>query len=119
MRRIIRMSQEPVSLEAPLDTEANTVLGDVIADDAADGPMDVVSKRVLKEQLRGSMDSLSEPEREVIVLRFGLRNGEEHAHEEIAERFGVGRTRIRQIEDDALRKLRNPQRSGPLRDFLE
>ena len=118
VRRIMRISQEPMSLEMPVGEEDSSLLGDFIEDDKVLGPVDAAARQLLKEQVRGALTVLSEREREVLEMRFGLRDGQEHTLEEVGKYFGVTRERIRQIEAKALRKLRHPTRSRPLRDYL-
>jgi RNA polymerase primary sigma factor len=118
VRRIVRISQEPMSLEMPVGAEESSLLGDFIEDETIPGPVDAASKQLLKEQVRSILDSLSEREREVLEMRFGLRDGQAHTLEEVGQFFGVTRERIRQIEAKALRKLRHPYRSRKLRDYL-
>jgi RNA polymerase primary sigma factor len=118
VRRIIRVSQEPMSLETPVGQEESSLLGDFIEDDSVLGPMDAASNQLLKEQVHSILDSLSDREREVLEMRFGLRDGQSHTLEEVGQFFGVTRERIRQIEAKALRKLRHPYRSRKLRDYL-
>ncbi len=119
VRRIMRLSQEPMSLEMPIGQEDNSQLGDFIEDDKVPSPVDAASKQLLKDQIRNALDVLSEREREVLELRFGLSDGQDHTLEEVGKHFGVTRERIRQIEAKALRKLRHPTRSRQLRDYLE
>ena len=118
VRRIVRVSQEPMSLETPVGQEESSLLGDFIEDDSVLGPMDAASNQLLKEQVHSILDSLSDREREVLEMRFGLRDGQSHTLEEVGQFFGVTRERIRQIEAKALRKLRHPYRSRKLRDYL-
>ena len=118
VRRIIRVSQEPMSLDTPVGQEESSLLGDFIEDDSVLGPMDAASNQLLKEQVHSILDSLSDREREVLEMRFGLRDGQSHTLEEVGQFFGVTRERIRQIEAKALRKLRHPYRSRKLRDYL-
>jgi RNA polymerase primary sigma factor len=118
VRRIMRISQEPMSLEMPVGTEESGELGDFIEDETVLGPVDATSNQLLKEQLHTILDSLSDRERAVLEMRFGLRDGESHTLEEVGKAFGVTRERVRQIESKALRKLRHPGRSRKLRDFL-
>jgi RNA polymerase primary sigma factor len=118
VRRIIRISQEPMSLEMPVGQEESSMLSDFIEDETVVGPVDAASNQLLKEQVQSSLDSLSEREREVLEMRFGLRDGQAHTLEEVGQFFGVTRERIRQIEAKALRKLRHPYRSRKLRDYL-
>lgn len=119
VRRILRISQEPMSLEMPVGQEDSSLLGDFIEDDKILGPVDAAARQLLKEQIRGALAVLNPREREVLEMRFGLSDGQEHTLEEVGRHFGVTRERIRQIEAKALRKLRHPNRSHPLRDYLE
>jgi RNA polymerase primary sigma factor len=118
VRRIIRISQEPMSLETPVGQEESSLLGDFIEDESVVGPVDAASNQLLKEQVVSILNSLSEREREVLEMRFGLKDGQSHTLEEVGQFFGVTRERIRQIEAKALRKLRHPYRSRKLRDYL-
>ena len=118
VRRIIRISQEPMSLEMPVGAEESSLLGDFIEDETIEGPVDAASNQLLKEQVQSILDALSEREREVLEMRFGLKDGQGHTLEEVGKAFGVTRERIRQIEAKALRKLRHPFRSRKLRDYL-
>lgn len=118
VRRIMRIAQEPMSLETPIGSEENSYLGDFIEDETVVGPVDAASKQLLKEQMQDILDSLSERERKVLEMRFGLLDGHGHTLEEVGQEFGVTRERIRQIEAKALRKLRHPIRSRKLRDYL-
>jgi RNA polymerase primary sigma factor len=118
VRRIIRIAQEPMSLETPIGSEENSYLGDFIEDETVVGPVDAASKQLLKEQMQDILDSLSERERKVLEMRFGLLDGQGRTLEEVGQAFGVTRERIRQIEAKALRKLRHPIRSRKLRDYL-
>jgi RNA polymerase primary sigma factor len=119
IRDIMKISQEPVSLEMPIGEEEDSNLGDFIEDSKALAPSDAASLVVLKEQVEAVLYSLSERERRVLELRFGLDDGRSRTLEEVGREFGVTRERIRQIEAKALRKLRHPTRSKKLRDFLE
>jgi RNA polymerase primary sigma factor len=112
------VSQEPMSLETPVGQEESSLLGDFIEDESVLGPVDAASNQLLKEQVHSILDSLSDREREVLEMRFGLRDGQSHTLEEVGQFFGVTRERIRQIEAKALRKLRHPYRSRKLRDYL-
>jgi len=118
VRQILRISQEPMSLEMPVGTEENSSLGDFIEDNSALAPADAASRQMLREQMQATLDSLSSRERRVLELRFGLEDGQSRTLEEVGQRFGVTRERIRQIEAKALRKLRHPTRSRKLRDYL-
>ena len=112
------VSQEPMSLETPVGNEENSALVDFIADDSVANPDEEANRELLREQVRDILASLTEREREVLSLRFGLEDGESLTLEEVGRRFGVTRERIRQIEAKALRKLRHPTRSRKLRDYL-
>ncbi len=118
IRRIMKIAQEPMSLEMPIGTEENSSLGDFIEDESVPGPVDQASRQLLKEQMQDILDGLSDRERKVLELRFGLRDGQTRTLEEVGQAFGVTRERIRQIEAKALRKLRHPLRSRKLRDYL-
>jgi RNA polymerase primary sigma factor len=119
VRKIMRISQEPMSLEMPIGQEDSSLLGDFIEDDKVLGPVDAASRQLLKEQIGSALGVLSDREREVLEMRFGLQDGQDHTLEEVGRHFGVTRERIRQIEAKALRKLRHPTRSRQLRDYLE
>ncbi len=118
VQRVMRISQEPMSLEMPVGLEDSGLLGDFIEDESVPGPADATSSQLLKEQIRSSLDALGERERAVLEMRFGLKDGESHTLEDVGRAFGVTRERVRQIESKALRKLRHPGRSRKLRDFL-
>ena len=118
VQRILRLSQEPISLETPVGSEENSFLGDFIEDDSLPGPVDEASRQLLKEQMEEILKGLSEREREVLRMRFGLDDGISHTLEDVGRRFNVTRERVRQIEAKALRKLRHPLRSRKLRDYL-
>jgi RNA polymerase primary sigma factor len=118
VRRILKVAQEPMSLETPIGTEENSSLGDFIEDESVPGPVDQASRQLLKEQMQDVLDGLGAREREVLELRFGLRDGQTRTLEEVGQAFGVTRERIRQIEAKALRKLRHPIRSRKLKDYL-
>ena len=119
VREILKIAQEPVSLEMPIGEEEDSQLGDFIEDDAAIVPPDAASFSMLQEQLSKVLDGLAERERKVISLRFGLEDGHPHTLEEVGREFGVTRERIRQIESKTLAKLRHPSRSSKLKDYLE
>lgn len=119
VRKIMRISQEPVSLEQPIGPEDSSDFGDFIPDDKVLGPVDAATRQLLKDQIRAALGVLSDREREVLEMRFGLQDGQDHTLEEVGKHFGVTRERIRQIEAKALRKLRHPTRSRQLRDYLE
>ena len=115
---IMRISQRPLSLEMPVGEERDSHLGDFIEDQSTPPPTDVASLQLLREQMEEILSSLSAREGRVLQLRFGLRDGRSHTLEEVGRKFGVTRERIRQIEAEALRKLRHPSRSKKLRDYL-
>jgi RNA polymerase primary sigma factor len=119
VREIIKIAQEPVSLETPIGEEEDSHLGDFIPDDDAPAPAEVVAGTLLKEQLMDVLDTLTPREEKVLRLRFGLDDGKARTLEEVGREFAVTRERIRQIEAKALRKLRHPSRSKKLKDFLE
>ena len=119
VREIMKIAQEPVSLETPIGEEEDSHLGDFIEDEAALDPADAASMMLLKEQIADVLKTLAPREAEVLRLRFGLEDGRSRTLEEVGQSFGVTRERIRQIEAKALRKLRHPSRSKVLRDFLE
>jgi len=119
VREIMKVAQEPVSLETPIGEEEDSHLGDFIEDEDALAPAEAASFLLLKEQLEEVLDSLTERERKVLRLRFGLDDGRARTLEEVGQVFGVTRERIRQIEAKALRKLRHPSRSRKLKDYLE
>ena len=119
IREILRVAQEPVSLESPVGEEEDSHLADFIADDEALAPVDAASQSLLKEAISQVLETITPREAKVLSLRFGLEDGHPHTLEEVGRQFNVTRERIRQIEAKALRKLRNPQRSKKLRDFLE
>ncbi len=119
VREILKIAQEPVSLETPIGEEDDSHLGDFIEDQEAQAPADAAAFELLKEQLEDVLDTLSAREEKVLRLRFGLDDGRSRTLEEVGQYFGVTRERIRQIEAKALRKLRHPMRSKRLRDYLE
>jgi RNA polymerase primary sigma factor len=119
VREILKVSQEPVSLETPIGEEEDSHLGDFIEDSDAVVPVDAASFILLQEQLDSVLHTLSEREKKVIQLRFGLTDGHPRTLEEVGREFGVTRERIRQIESKTLSKLRHPSRSQKLRDYLE
>lgn len=116
--KIMRAAEEPVSLEGPVGDEESSQLGDFIQDEDASEPMDAAAREMLREQVQHVLTALSERERQVLELRFGLIDGKDHTLEEVSRYFSVTRERIRQIEAKALRKLRNPNKSKYLREFL-
>ena len=119
VREIMKIAQEPVSLETPIGEEEDSHLGDFIEDQDAPAPAEAASFMLLKEQLEEVLDTLTEREERVLRLRFGLDDGRARTLEEVGQNFGVTRERIRQIEAKALRKLRHPSRSRKLNDFLD
>ena len=118
VQRILQSAEEPVSLERPVGDEESSQLGDFIEDDEALEPMDAAAREMLREQVQSALAALSERERQVLELRFGLIDGKDHTLEEVSRYFNVTRERIRQIEAKALRKLRHPTRSRHLREYL-
>ena len=119
VREIMKIAQEPVSLETPIGEEEDSHLGDFIEDEDALAPADSASYILLKEQLEEVLESLTDREKKVLRLRFGLDDGKARTLEEVGKQFGVTRERIRQIEAKALRKLRHPSRSKKLKDYLD
>ena len=119
VREILKISQEPVSLETPIGEEEDSHLGDFIKDDTVPVPADAAAFTLLKEQLEEVLGTLTEREQKVLTLRFGLEDGRARTLEEVGKEFNVTRERIRQIEAKALRKLRHPSRSRKLKDYLE
>ena len=118
VREILRVSQEPVSLETPIGEEEDSHLGDFIPDDDAPSPADAASHTLLREQLSGVLSTLTPREEKVLRLRFGFEDGKPHTLEEVGKKFNVTRERVRQIESKALRRLRHPSKSKALRDFV-
>lgn len=118
VRRIIRIAQEPMSLETPVGSEESSQLGDFIEDETLPEPVDAAARELLKEQVQNALSVLTERERQVLEMRFGLLDGKDYTLEEVGKYFQVTRERIRQIEAKALRKLRHPTRSRHLRDYL-
>ena len=119
VREILKISQEPVSLETPIGEEEDSHLGDFIQDDNVPVPAEAAAATLLKEQLNEVLDTLTEREQKVLRLRFGMNDGRARTLEEVGKEFDVTRERIRQIEAKALRKLRHPSRSRKLRDYLD
>jgi len=119
VRHVIKISQHPTSLEAPIGDEEDSHLGDFIQDVLTPTPYDEASKRLLKEHLEEVLSTLSDREKRVLILRFGLKDGRPKTLEEVGKEFSVTRERIRQIEAKALRKLRHPSRAKKLKDYLE
>jgi RNA polymerase primary sigma factor len=118
VERILRLAQEPMSLETPVGSEESSILGDFIEDENVVTPLDAASRELLRDQIRSALLYLNERERQVLELRFGLLDGRDHTLEEVGQRLGVTRERVRQIEAKALRKLRHPRSSRSLRDYL-
>jgi len=118
VQRVLQSAEEPISLERPVGDEDSSSLGDFIEDDDALEPMDAAAREMLREQVQNALAALSERERQVLELRFGLIDGKDHTLEEVSRYFNVTRERIRQIEAKALRKLRHPTRSRNLREYL-
>ncbi len=118
VREVLKISRDPVSLDTPIGEEDDSHLGDFIEDDTALSPADSATFSMLKEELANALESLTERERQVVKLRFGLEDGRARTLEEVGKEFNVTRERIRQIEAKALRKLRHPSRSKRLKDFL-
>ena len=119
VREIMRIAQDPVSLETPIGEEEDSHLGDFIQDDNVPVPAEAAAQTLLKEQLDEVLDTLTEREQKVLRLRFGMNDGRARTLEEVGREFDVTRERIRQIEAKALRKLRHPSRSRKLRDYLD
>ena len=119
VREIMKISQEPISLEMPIGEEEDSNLGDFIEDQKALPPADAASRQMLKEQMETVLLELSDRERQVLGMRFGLEDGRARTLEEVGREFNVTRERIRQIEAKALRKLRHPSRAKMLKDFLD
>ena len=118
VRRILRIAQEPMSLETPVGAEESSLLGDFIEDETMPEPVDAAALELLKEHVQNVLAVLTERERQVLQMRFGLLDGKDYTLEEVGKYFNVTRERIRQIEAKALRKLRHPTRSRHLRDYL-
>jgi RNA polymerase primary sigma factor len=118
VEKIMRLALEPLSLEAPVGTEQNSLMGDFVADESGPSPVELASLQMLKQQIRGLMAGLTKREREILEMRFGFRDGQSHTLEEVSHAFRITRERVRQIEAKALRKLRHPFNSRRLRDYL-
>jgi RNA polymerase primary sigma factor len=119
VREILKISQEPVSLETPIGEEEDSHLGDFIQDDNVPSPADAATATLLREQINKVLDTLAEREQKVLRLRFGLDDGKARTLEEVGKEFNVTRERIRQIEAKALRRLRHPSKYKQLKDYLE
>ena len=119
VREVLKVAQDPISLETPVGEEEDSHLSDFIPDDDASAPADAASQTLLKEQLFNVLNTLTPREAKVLRLRFGLEDGRARTLEEVGKEFDVTRERIRQIEAKALRKLRHPSRSRILKDYLE
>jgi RNA polymerase primary sigma factor len=119
VREIQRIAQDPLSLDSPVGEEDDSNLADFIADTGADAPAEVATRRMLAAAVDEALDELSDREKEVVRLRFGLVDGQARTLEEVGKEFGVTRERIRQIEAKTLAKLRHPQRSQKLKEFLD
>jgi RNA polymerase primary sigma factor len=119
VREILKISQDPVSLEMPIGEEEDSHLGDFIEDQKMPAPADAASRQLLREQVEEVLGTLSDREKDVLYMRYGLDDGRTRTLEEVGRQFGVTRERIRQIEAKALRKLRQPSRANMLRDYLE
>jgi len=118
VREVVKISQDPVSLETPIGEEDDSHLGDFVTDKSNLTPEEYATNEILKEEIKSVLLTLQEREQEVLELRFGLVDGTCHTLEEVGKRFNVTRERIRQIEAKALRKLRHPSRAKRLKDFL-
>ncbi len=119
VREILRVAQEPVSLETPIGEEEDSHLGDFIPDEDSPAPAEAASYTLLKEQINEVLHTLTPREEQVLKLRFGLEDGRTRTLEEVGKEFDITRERIRQIEAKALRKLRHPSRSKRLKDYLD
>jgi RNA polymerase primary sigma factor len=119
VREIQRIAQDPLSLDSPVGEEDDSNLGDFIEDSGADAPAEVATRRMLAQAVEEALGELSDREKDVVKLRFGLIDGQARTLEEVGKEFGVTRERIRQIEAKTLAKLRHPQRSQKLKEFLD
>ena len=119
VREIMKIAQDPISLETPIGEEEDSHIGDFIEDRETPAPADAASYALLREQLNEVLHTLTPREENVLKLRYGLEDGRTHTLEEVGQKFDITRERIRQIEGKALRKLRHPSRSKKLKDFLE
>ncbi|MBA3643170.1 MAG: sigma-70 family RNA polymerase sigma factor, partial [Chloroflexia bacterium] len=119
VRQVLDVARHPISLEAPVGQDGDAFLGDFIEDETMPQPIELASQELLKSQIGDALDKLTERERKIIILRFGLEDGRFRTLEEVGRDFGITRERIRQIEAKALRKLRHPSYSRKLRGYLE
>ena len=119
VREILKIAQDPVSLETPIGEEEDSHLGDFVEDNDSPAPAETASYTLLREQLKAVLHTLTPREEQVLTLRFGLKDGRPRTLEEVGRRFDITRERIRQIEAKALRKLRHPSRSKMLKDYLD
>lgn len=119
VRQMLDVSRHPMSLEAPVGSEGDAFLGDFIEDEAMAAPIDIAAQQMLRDHIGAALDRLTERERRIVVLRYGLDDGQFRTLEEVGRDFGITRERIRQIEAKALRKLRQPESSAPLRGYLD
>src|SRR5690606_14360226 len=119
VQEILKLSQDPVSLEMPVGEEEDSSLGDFIEDEKLPAPSDAAGRQLLREQVGAVLETLTDRERDVISMRYGLEDGRNRTLEDVGKQVGVTRERIRQIEAKALRKLRHPSRAKMLRDYLD
>jgi RNA polymerase primary sigma factor len=119
IKEIIKTAQEPISLESPIGKEDDRHLGDLIEDEESPAPPKLASNTLLKEQMNSALTTLTQREKSILELRFGITGGYPHTLEEVGREFGVTRERIRQIQEKAIRRLRHPNRSRNLRDYLD
>jgi RNA polymerase primary sigma factor len=119
VENVIKMAEEPVSLESPVGDSDNSTLADYIEDEDSEEPIEEVLRSALKETVRQTLDSLNDRQKQVLELRFGLVDGVYHSLASVSEKIGITRERVRQIEASALRRLRDPSRSNPLQKFVD